>query len=133
MAPPGRTHLVAEYFCDQNDGLWNATDEGLTATTADHLHRLKFLETSEVADSCVLRVPFAYPIFNVNYRENLQIITDWLDQFDNLQLIGRSGRYSYLNMDCAMESGLRAVEEVIERSGAAGGFSEKMAASPSRV
>ena len=133
MAPTGQTHLVAEYFCDRDDDTWNSSDEQLTTTTANHLQRLNFLETSEVKDSCVMRVPYAYPVFNVGYRENLQIITDWLDQFGNLQLIGRSGRYSYLNMDCAMESGIRAVEKVIMRSGAAATFSEKMAAFPSRV
>ncbi|MEN8143212.1 MAG: FAD-dependent oxidoreductase, partial [Thermodesulfobacteriota bacterium] len=59
MAPAGRTHLVAEYFCDRDDEIWNSTDEQLTATTADHLQRLKFLESSEVTGSCVLRVPYA--------------------------------------------------------------------------
>ncbi len=133
MAPAGQTHLVAEYFCERHDQTWNSTDEQLATTTAEQLQRLKFLDSSEVSDSCVLRVPYAYPIFNVAYRENLQIITDWLDRFENLQLIGRSGRYSYLNMDCAMESGIRAVEKVIGRAGGAATFPEKMAAAPSRL
>jgi protoporphyrinogen oxidase len=133
MAPAGQTHLVAEYFCDRDDETWNSSDEELTTTTANHLQRLKFLEVTEVKASCVMRIPYAYPVFNVDYRENLQIITDWLDQFGNLHLIGRSGRYSYLNMDCAMESGIQAVEKVIERSGAGATFPEKMAALPSRV
>ena len=75
----------------------------------------------------------AYPIFNVDYRQNLTIITDWLERFENLQLIGRSGRYSYLNMDCAMESGIRAVENILARSGAAATFPVKQAAAPSRL
>ena len=103
------------------------------APVIEHLQRLGFLDSSELTDSCILRVPYAYPIFNIDYRKNLQVITDWLDQFENLQLIGRSGRYSYLNMDCAMESGIQAVEEVISRSGASATFSEKMAAAASLV
>lgn len=133
MAPPGRTHLVIEYFCDRDDEIWNGTDEQLTTRTTEHLQHLKFIAASEVADSCVLRVPYAYPIFNVNYRQNLQIITDWLDQFSNLQLIGRSGSYSYLNMDCAMESGIRAVERVLCHSMAELTYPEKIAARPSRT
>jgi protoporphyrinogen oxidase len=133
MAPAGQTHLVTEYFCDRHDQTWDSTDEHLASTTAEHLQRLKFIDPSEVTDSCVLRVPYAYPIFNIDYRKNLQVITDWLDRFDNLQLIGRSGRYSYLNMDCAMESGIEAVERVIARSGASATFSEKMAAAASLV
>ncbi len=133
MAPAGQSHLVVEYFCDRHDQTWNSTDEQLATTTARHLQRLQFLDSSEVTDSCVVRVPYAYPIFNVDYRQNLTIITDWLARFENLQLIGRSGRYSYLNMDCAMESGIRAVENVLARSGAAATFSEKLAAAPSRL
>ena len=133
MAPAGQSHLVAEYFCDRHDQTWNSTDQQLAATTAEHLQRLKFLDSSEVIDSCVLRIPYAYPIFNVDYRQNLQVITDWLDQFDNLQLIGRSGRYSYLNMDCAMESGIGAVEKILHRAGADATWPERLAALPSRT
>lgn len=133
MAPTGQTQLVAEFFCDRHDQTWEATDEQLAAITADHLQRLKFLEPSEVTDSCVVRVPYAYPVFNVDYRKNLQVITNWLDQFANLHLIGRSGRYSYLNMDCAMESGIEAAEQVLQRATAAATYPERIAALPSRT
>jgi protoporphyrinogen oxidase len=133
MAPPGKSHLVVEYFCDRDDKIWMATDEQLTATTAAQLQRLNFFKGEEVIDSCVLRIPYAYPIFNVNYRHNLQIITEWLDQFSNLQLIGRSGSYSYLNMDCAMESGIEAVEKVLQRAGGTATYPEQLAALPSRT
>ena len=135
MAPPGQSHLVAEYFCDRHDKIWGASDEQLTALTAAQLQRLNFFRAGEVIDSCVLRIPYAYPVFNVNYQKNLQIITEWLDQFSNLQLIGRSGSYSYLNMDCAMESGIEAVEKVIDRAGggAAATYPEQLAALASRT
>ena len=81
----------------------------------------------------MLRIPYAYPVFNVNFRQNLQIITEWLEQFSNLQLIGRSGSYSYLNMDCAMESGIEAVEKVLRRAGATATYPEQLAALPSRT
>ena len=133
MAPAGQTHLVTEYFCDRHDQTWNSSDQHLANTTVEHLQRLGFLDSSELTDSCILRVPYAYPIFNIDYRKNLQVITNWLDQFENLQLIGRSGRYSYLNMDCAMESGIQAVEKVLQHSSADITYPEKIAALPSRT
>lgn len=132
LAPASQTQLVAEYFCDRHDQTWDASDDQLVAKTTAQLQRLKFLEPADVVDSCVVRVPYAYPIFKVNYRQNLEVIVNWLNQFSNLHLIGRSGRYSYLNMDCAMESGIEAAEKVIQRPAADITYPEKVAARPNR-
>lgn len=40
MAPEGKTHIVAEYFCFKGDKIWNSSDEELTSQTAKQLKRL---------------------------------------------------------------------------------------------
>ncbi len=115
MAPPGRTHLVAEYFCSEGDSIWNGSDRFLTELTAHHLHRLGLIDRDDVADSCVLRIPDAYPVFEVGYRDHVKTLTDYLDGFENLHIIGRSGMFRYLNMDRAMESGILTAEEILHR------------------
>ncbi|MBU0480541.1 MAG: FAD-dependent oxidoreductase [Proteobacteria bacterium] len=133
MAPAGQTHLVIEYFCDQGDHVWNASDEKLVTETSEQLQRLGFINSREVIDSRVLKVPHAYPVFSVDYQKHLRVVTDWLERFENLHLIGRSGRYSYLNMDHAMESGIKAAGKVLQRSGAHLSMPERIAACPCRV
>ncbi|MDF1577389.1 MAG: FAD-dependent oxidoreductase [Desulfobulbales bacterium] len=133
MAPAGHTHLVIEYFCDQGDHIWNTSEEKLVAQTAEQLQRLEFITSREIVDSCVLKIPHAYPVFSVDYQKHLRVVTDWLGRFENLHLIGRSGRYSYLNMDHAMESGIEAAEKVLQRPGANLSYPERVAASPCRV
>lgn len=115
MAPQGRAHVVAEYFCNQDDPVWNAADEALVADTTGHLVRLGFFEESDVVDHCVLRVPHAYPVFSVGYEQHVKVITDYLGQFSNLHLAGRSGLYSYLNMDHAMESGMAVAADILRK------------------
>lgn len=113
MAPEGKTHIVAEYFCDRGDAVWNSSDDELAAVTTAHLQSLGFFTAQEVEDRCVLRIPHAYPLFNVGYEKHVKVITDYLDQISNLHLVGRSGLYSYLNMDHAMESGIRIAEQLL--------------------
>jgi len=115
MAPPGRTLLVAERFCFRGDAAWNAADAELIDTTVHHLEQLGFIRRYEVLDAMVLRIPAAYPLFEVGYQERSQILCDYLARFENLQLAGRGGLFRYYNMDQAIASGLAAAEAQLAR------------------
>ena len=115
MAPPGHSSLVAEYFCFRNEELWNKTDEQLVEQTIDGLQALKILKRTDVIDSKVLRIPNAYPLFEVGYQEQCEIIMGYLDQFENLSLTGRSGKFRYFNMDHTIASGMSAAQQLIDR------------------
>jgi len=116
MAPAGKTHIVAEYFCFQGDGIWNAGDEELAALTVKHLCRMGFITEREVIGSCVVRVPRAYPLFTVDYRKHADKVLDYLGRFRNLQVIGRGGMFRYHNMDHAMGSGIAAANAILRTS-----------------
>ncbi len=115
MAPEGKTHIVAEYFCFQGDKIWNSSDEELASVTVRQLEKLKFINKNEVIDSCVVRTPKAYPIFEVGYTEHYSKILKYLDNFKNLHLIGRTGMFKYYNMDGAIESGIEVAEEILKK------------------
>ncbi|MEW6118124.1 MAG: FAD-dependent oxidoreductase [Nitrospirota bacterium] len=115
MAPKGKTLLVMEFFSFMGDAVWNETDERLTEITVRNLEQLGFIKNSEVIGSVVVRVPKAYPLFEVGYAELSQSLYDYLKRFDNLHLAGRVGMFRYYNMDHALESGMQAAAAVIER------------------
>ncbi len=115
MAPPGKTHLVAEYFCFNGDDVWTKTDEELTELTVQYLQKLGFIDSSDVIDSVVLRIGKAYPIFEVDYTKYYERVCSYLESFGNLHMIGRGGRFKYCNTDNAMESGIAAAENIIAR------------------
>jgi protoporphyrinogen oxidase len=106
MAPAGKTLLVAEYFCFRGDTIWNRTDSEATRLTVDGLERLGLIDKRDVLNSVVLRIPNAYPLFEVGYKEHCERIQDYLDRFDNLHAAGRGGTFRYYNMDHAMRSGM---------------------------
>ena len=115
MAPEGKTHLVVEYFCFKEDAIWAATETALAQRTVRELSELGIIEPEDVLDSVVLRIPNAYPLFEVNYIEKQNCIVEYLDRFTNLELVGRGGQFEYYNTDHAMESGIAAAEAIIAR------------------
>ncbi len=115
MAPDGKTHIVSEYFCFENDKIWNSKDDELVNITVDHLGKLGFINSREVIDSCVIRVPKAYPLFEIGYSENYAKILEYLKRFSNLAIVGRSGMFRYYNMDHAIESGITAAENILRK------------------
>lgn len=116
MAPAGKTHIVSEYFCFEGDSTWNTSDEELSDITVRELERMGFVRRSEVIDSCVVRVPRAYPLFEVGYTEHYNKILRYLENFRNLHISGRNGMFRYYNMDYAIESGIEAAERIVQNS-----------------
>jgi len=115
MAPEGKTLLVTEHFCFRGDDTWSASDENLAERTITNLVSLGFIKRHEVIDKVILRIPRAYPLFEVGYTEQHEKICDYLDRYRNLCLIGRGGMFKYYNMDHAIESGIAAAEGVMAR------------------
>ena len=115
MAPEGSTLLVMEFFSFRGDRIWNETDEKLVGITVGNLEKLGFVKRDEVMNSIVLRVPKAYPLFEVGYREACGELYEYLRGFKNLHVAGRGGMFRYYNMDHAIESGIATAERIIER------------------
>ena len=115
MAPEGKTLLVIEYFSFRGDRIWQEPDENLVRTTVNHLEKLGFIRRAEVCDSTVVRVPKAYPLFEIGYHELCRELYAYLGRYRNLIIAGRSGMFRYYNMDHAIASGMRAAEAVMGR------------------
>jgi protoporphyrinogen oxidase len=116
MAPEDKTLVVIEYFCFRGDSIWDSTDRELSDITVSGLRDLGFVKSKEVLGTSVLRIPRAYPLFEVGYEERCDTIYDYLGKFSNLFIAGRAGMFQYQNMDHAMESGMRAADEVISKT-----------------
>ena len=115
MAPEGKTIIVAEFFSFKGDGIWSKSDEELTAITVENLENMGFVKKHEIIGSAVVRVPNAYPLFEVGYKERCDEIYEYLGRFKNLHITGRSGMFRYYNMDHAIESGIKTAERIIKK------------------
>jgi hypothetical protein len=103
-----RTSIGMEYFCNENDRTWKMTDDELVEMATREMEAMEFGPASQVIDSYVVRQPNAYPVYDSTYKQNLLNIRNYLDNFNNLQTIGRSGMHRYNNMDHSMQTGILA-------------------------
>jgi protoporphyrinogen oxidase len=114
MVPdPSKACVGMEYFCFAGDDLWSMDDDGLVALAADELERLQLAPKSKVERGYAIRVPKAYPIYDADYAERVQVIRGWLDGIDNLQQVGRNGLHRYNNSDHSMLTAMRAVDNLL--------------------
>jgi protoporphyrinogen oxidase len=117
MVPdPEKTCLGMEYFCDEGDELWNMADTELLDLATKEVAALGLASVTEVEDGVVIRQPKAYPVYDRDYRQHLQVIQDYLDTFENLQTTGRNGMHRYNNQDHSMLTGLLAVRNLFGES-----------------
>jgi protoporphyrinogen oxidase len=107
--------LVAEYFCFRDDAVWSLSDEGLAELTKDHLQELELINKKHVIGYKVLRIPNAYPLFEVGFQERCETLYGYLDQFENLSFTGRSGKFRYYNMDHTIRSGMDVAQNVVQK------------------
>lgn len=113
MVPdPSTTSLGMEYFCTVGDAIWEMTDAELIALARRELEQLGLAKASEVFDGTVVRQRAAYPVYDGTYREALAVIRPYLQQFENLQTMGRNGLHRYNNQDHSMLCALRAVDNL---------------------
>ncbi len=116
VADPGRIWLGLEYFCNEGDDLWRLDDEAMIAFAAGELERIGMIDRAAVLDGTVLRVPKTYPGYFGAYAE-FPRLRAWLDDVDNLFLVGRNGMHRYNNQDHSMLTAKCAVEAILSGSG----------------
>ncbi len=117
MVPdPSRSSLGLEYFVQEHDELWDASDEDLIELGTRETASLGLVRAEEVLDGCVLRMPKAYPVYDSHYKECLATIRKYLDGISNLQPIGRNGLHRYNNQDHSMLTGIYAARNIAGES-----------------
>jgi len=105
-----KTSIGMEYFCNENDRTWKMADYELVEMASREMELMGFGPASLVVDSYVVRQAKAYPVYDATYKQKLLKIRNYLDDFHNLQTIGRSGMHRYNNMDHSMQTGILAAK-----------------------
>lgn len=113
MVPdPCMTSIGMEYFCDQGDDFWILEDRELVAIASRELEMLGLAQSADIRDGLVVRQPYAYPVYDRDYKRHLEVIKDYLGELENVTTIGRNGMHRYNNMDHSMLTGLLAARNL---------------------
>ncbi|MGE5307665.1 MAG: NAD(P)/FAD-dependent oxidoreductase [Deltaproteobacteria bacterium] len=108
----GKTCLGMEFFCFEGDRLWNSTDSELIELASAELCRLGFARRQQILEGVPVRMKKAYPVYTLDYREQVGRIRRYLARFRNLQVMGRNGLHRYNNQDHSMMTAMLAARNV---------------------
>ncbi len=107
------TILAAEYWCNSTDALWLQDSPELIETAMLELNATGLLKNRKILGTEVIRIPNCYPVYEINYKEHLKIVTDYLDSIPGLIPIGRYGAFKYNNQDHSILMGILAAEKIL--------------------
>jgi len=116
-APGSTIGYCCEVTCMENDARWKH-GERLTDWVIDDLMKVDlFSNRSNVLDVRVERLPESYPIYSLNYPQELDKARTSLSRFDNLNLAGRTGLFWYNNMDHSIENAMQLTKRLLRDAG----------------
>lgn len=104
-----------EYFCNENDELWNMSSEEFMTFASEELEKTGIIKKENIIDSFTTKVKKAYPAYFGSYNDFYKV-REYLDSVKNLYCIGRNGQHRYNNMDHSMLTGMEAAKAIINNS-----------------
>lgn len=112
VADPNVISLGVEYFCNRGDDLWSLPDADMQTLAINELQKIDLIDSVDVINATVVRVPKAYPAYFGSYSE-FGVVRSYVDGIANLFLIGRNGMHRYNNQDHSMLTARAAVDNIV--------------------
>ncbi len=104
--------LTLEYFCFENDEIWNSSNQEIINFGLAELKAIFPVEFN-ILHSEVSRNAKAYPVIQTGFENSINIIKSWLKTQSEITAIGRSGMFKYNNQDHAMATGIYAARNYL--------------------
>ena len=111
-----KTSLGLEYFCNEQNDLWNMNDADLINYAINELEAIGIVSRRHLINGFVVRCKNAYPVYSLDYQEHIKIIRDYLSKLSNLSSMGRSGLFQYDNSDHALLTGIYTAKNLLNES-----------------
>lgn len=114
MCPPGKTSVCFDITSFSDSPAWQMTDEEITKRVIDDSVRIGYLEEKDIKDQLVVRIKYAYPYYDLEYKSKLDVIVPFLEN-GNVHLLGRTGIFRYNNSDNSIEMGFDLADQFLNK------------------
>ncbi len=114
MVQPGMSCLGVEYFCFEEDDIWQMSHDEAVKLATEELGSIGLIDPARVVDGVKVRVPKAYPMYDGEYREAVAELRGYIESFDNLEPCGRNGLHRYNNQDHSMWTAVLATLNLLD-------------------
>ncbi|HZV35129.1 MAG TPA: FAD-dependent oxidoreductase [Verrucomicrobiae bacterium] len=114
--PAKTTILAIEYWCYDDDALWQQEDKKTIALASQELPRTGLVNGARILSGHVLRIKRCYPVYDIGYKQRLRPVEEYLSGISGLSVIGRYGAFKYNNQDHSILMGILAAENIASGS-----------------
>lgn len=113
MAPKDKTALCLDITCFEGDKTWKKTDEELTKECIKSGEKTGLFRRKEIIDSKVIRIKYAYPFYDLDYKRNLREVISFIEKSGKVFCLGRAGLFRYNNADNSIEMGFELAKNIM--------------------
>jgi len=114
LVKDNKTCLGMEYFVNRGDELWEMDNNDLIDFAKKELISLGILEKKSLLQGYVFRMPKAYPVYDLEYSENVDTISNWiLNNHPDVYPVGRNGMHRYNNQDHSMVTAYLSIRNIL--------------------
>ncbi len=108
----GKSILTAEITCESDSEVFNSSDNYLYRRVIEGLETAGIVREEEVSEFLIMRARRIYPVYDLDYRNNLGVVLDYFDSLSNAITLGRQGLYNYNNTDHCIDMSLKAADYI---------------------
>jgi len=109
VSPNKKSSILAEITYRDGDEIGKMKNEEIVERTIEDLHTLKVINKNDVVTTTAHRIKYAYVIYDLECSENLRKIITYISKI-GIDVIGRFGKWEYLNMDQTVEASKKYIE-----------------------
>lgn len=108
--PKGTTILCAELPCDPGEVWWDMSDDELGKHYCDWLASVGLPVNVKLRRTETRRLAHAYPVYDLEYEKNFEIMDEWLSSINGVLTFGRQGLFAHDNTHHAFAMAYGAVD-----------------------
>lgn len=115
MVPHEKTVLCLEIIASTEE-MFHTSPSVLYERVVSGLEDCRLVNRSEVEDNFIKRIKWAYPVYDLNYKENIQSVLKYLDGIENLYSVGRQGGFNYVGQIDCLDIGVVTAEYILDNN-----------------
>ncbi|MDF1800445.1 MAG: FAD-dependent oxidoreductase [Planctomycetota bacterium] len=112
--PGDKTIICCEITCRIGDDDWNLTLEEGARVAENDLVTVGLLKPGTARGIELKRITYAYPVYDLTYRANLDVLMKSVRSYEGLTTTGRQGLYRYNNMDHSVAMGRKVARTLLK-------------------
>ena len=112
--PGNKTIICCEITCREGDEHWNLTLKEGAKIAENDLVTVGLLKPGMSRGLELKRIRYAYPVYDLTYRKNLDVLIKAARAVPGLTTTGRQGLYRYNNMDHSVAMGRKVARTLLK-------------------